>query len=1231
MAINFLNTVAVDENVLFVDTVNDRVGIGTDNPSAKLDVVGSALAEQFKLSNTTADATTKYGALMGRHYTNSEEPVTGMLITSNSSATGQTVSIGGGISAANAVNSVVFYTAANNTTLTGTERMRISSNGNVGIGTTSPSGKLDIQGDDFYTDIEFNLGVNTNRQYKFTAKGFAGSRYNLEIGNSNSGNTYDVSFVNDGNVGIGTTSPETTLSVVGATSTNNLIGGSINLATSSGWVIPSGAMSTRVGYYGGDFTLNGVAAENGMEWGLGPFNDRQLLWTTTGSTDSDGDGGWNKTLTNLDIESPYLSVVYFKRVSSNTSGTFYHGTGSNILNLDGTSNTNPYFVVRALSGLDQNVWYVSIGVIQSNSDSNTTAYTDISGLYRLDTGVKVANANTFKFASTGATLNKGHRAYLFYSTDVDVVAQFANPGFYKIDGDQPKLHDILGDYNDDVFWSANGDDIYNDNSGNVGIGTTTPDTKLDVEAATNPTIRITNSTSALGAADVGSLEFFTKDASTDASRVISSIVCVNDGDSPSVPDGQLVFKTALGGASKEVATERMRIDSAGNVGIGTTTPAYTLQVGDGTEDSVITAFYSDAQYTRLHGYGLYMSRTASYIRPLTTTTQTLYIGAPSQIWNAISHDANTCSFSTGGTEHMRITSAGRVGIGTTSPAFTLDLGDSTNANNLFRLNGLNADVLFSGNTTAPSGGVGLWNFINTGTNATTRFYVQDANNSNSRLTFDFKGNNGAIDILSGTSSGNVGIGTTSPESNLEISDSTQATGATLSITNAHNGSWVTGDKIGSIDFRIDDASATQLVRAKIHTEGKTTGTYPSSSHLVFSTANVNTLYERMRIDSAGNVGIGTDSPTAKLQVNGNITSTYNAADTDTGAYGISRTLSGLTVNARGYRDDTVITAPGANTVSYAGIDLKSQSTSGTYDHVTMFQGRHSLDAANLTDFEGLYIGGLNFTNSSSATNYVGVTVENPTSFSGTITNFIGTKINAPARTGGTITNFYGLKIEDSVSATNKWSVYSEDTSVKSKMLGQLESGDISVYNTGTNASLNLNSSSTASGGNYIHAKKSDGSNQWVIGSNNASDERLTLKQYNAANIIFQNNSGDAMVIDTGGDVGIGTTSPGYKLDVSGTGRFTSTVTATNFILSSDKRKKNKIKDLICDNIDVNWKSFELKESEGEYRTGVIAQELEELHPEFVNTDKEGFKSVKYIDLLIAKIAELEARLDKAGI
>jgi hypothetical protein len=127
-------------------------------------------------------------------------------------------------------------------------------------------------------------------------------------------------------------------------------------------------------------------------------------------------------------------------------------------------------------------------------------------------------------------------------------------------------------------------------------------------------------------------------------------------------------------------------------------------------------------------------------------------------------------------------------------------------------------------------------------------------------------------------------------------------------------------------------------------------------------------------------------------------------------------------------------------------------------------------------------------------------------------------------------------------------------------------------------------------------------------------------------------SSDHIILNPGGNVGIGTTSPtSYKLDVTGTGRFTSTVTATNFILSSDKRLKDNIKNIDNNHIDVDWKNFELKSEPGIKRSGVIAQELEDKHPEFVRTDKEGLKSVAYIDLLIAKIAELEARLEKAGI
>ena len=92
--------------------------------------------------------------------------------------------------------------------------------------------------------------------------------------------------------------------------------------------------------------------------------------------------------------------------------------------------------------------------------------------------------------------------------------------------------------------------------------------------------------------------------------------------------------------------------------------------------------------------------------------------------------------------------------------------------------------------------------------------------------------------------------------------------------------------------------------------------------------------------------------------------------------------------------------------------------------------------------------------------------------------------------------------------------------------------------------------------------------------------------------------------------------------------FTSTVTATNFINSSDERLKENIEEVRDNNVEVNWKTFNFKTEKEQKRYGVIAQELEKTNPEFVREDSQGFKSVAYIDLLIAKIAELEARIQK---
>lgn len=110
-----------------------------------------------------------------------------------------------------------------------------------------------------------------------------------------------------------------------------------------------------------------------------------------------------------------------------------------------------------------------------------------------------------------------------------------------------------------------------------------------------------------------------------------------------------------------------------------------------------------------------------------------------------------------------------------------------------------------------------------------------------------------------------------------------------------------------------------------------------------------------------------------------------------------------------------------------------------------------------------------------------------------------------------------------------------------------------------------------------------------------------------------------------------TTSAG--VDITGTATASSTMTATNFILSSDERMKTNIVPISNEYIDIDYKQFELKNERNQIRYGVIAQQLQKTHPELVRIDKDGILSVAYIDLFIKeivylknKIAELERRI-----
>ena len=117
---------------LRIDT-SGNVGIGVTPGSVRLDIVGST--DAIRVTQSTTNATSKDGKYLQRHYTNSEEDL--LVAYSYSTSTDNGLAFGGGSGAQNAATLIGFYTAANNTTVSGTERLRINNSGHVGIGATA--------------------------------------------------------------------------------------------------------------------------------------------------------------------------------------------------------------------------------------------------------------------------------------------------------------------------------------------------------------------------------------------------------------------------------------------------------------------------------------------------------------------------------------------------------------------------------------------------------------------------------------------------------------------------------------------------------------------------------------------------------------------------------------------------------------------------------------------------------------------------------------------------------------------------------------------------------------------------------------------------------------------------------------------------------------------------------------------------------------------------------------
>jgi hypothetical protein len=429
---------------------------------------------------------------------------------------------------------------------------------------------------------------------------------------------------------------------------------------------------------------------------------------------------------------------------------------------------------------------------------------------------------------------------------------------------------------------------------NGGTGVTTSTGTGSVVLNTSPTLV----TPSLGVASADSIATLKGTVGAVAYGFISN---TNTGMwSPS--SDAIAFSTA--------GSERLRVTSAGNVGIGTNSPTFLLQVnGTGYFNSNVQFFPQDGfRFTSVSavsamrfGSAFTGESTAEWAYNRAGAVATLSIGATGSAL----------------TEIMRAQSNGNVGIGISSPSEKFEVANSTAAFTVMRATNSAGYGKFgvrdSGDAyvEAPSGkAISFWN-------TTERMRV--------------------------ASDGNVGIGVSAPGTRLQVADVAAPSGfssTAVRVTRSNYGA----DFIGYIDqgvghggiiSTVDNGTPTERMRitnagnvgigttttgvndrlrvegaeARIRSRNSTSGAEmymgamnPNEARLWASTSTALTFgtsdAERMRITDGGRVGIGTSAPSARLDVNtGAGTDCIVASRGGNAAYFVLQGTSFFTFNA----------------------------------------------------------------------------------------------------------------------------------------------------------------------------------------------------------------------------------------------------------------------------------------------------------------------------------------------
>ena len=753
--------------------------------------------------------------------------------------------------------------------------------GNVGVGTTTPAAIFEVVAPANTTEsARFNSNYNGQGGYisiydkaNLTTRGFLGygstlftglsdsdfgirSQAGMAFGDSGSVNMYIKA---DGNVGIGTTAPGVKLEVNGDIYTSN---GYIQTSAGSGTAYSS-KLSTVYTYPYIDTFLDSIAGasyEGRLRFRTnsagGALADKMVI-------QNNGNVGIGTTVPN-----DLFSIGNSGAAPAGSAKTGHNFT-STYLATDDYALAN-YGLVRTLVANATSSLSSAIGLWGGTKNGNI--WNGDAGVGNVGIGTASPGAKLQVTAASGAIIPT-------WFTTNDWVSGTTGSGLnLQFGASSGNTYTEIGAYS--TGGGAWNNLILQRGGGNVGIGTTAPIEKLQV----NGSMAVTGAATTL----LASSARISEEAGSNASFISMG------------PNGSARGQMSLSIANSDFTgylTPFRIYDTGvismnvGNVGVGTTAPNDTLSIGNSGAAPAGSAKTG-------HNYTMTYLATDTYALVNYGTVNTLIAAATSSMGTGASLWGGTKN----GTIYNGDAGVGNVGIGTTNPGYKMDLGTGAVQ--------ARVGTALMGDWPAVAGYAFFGNQALTQTSVGNYALLQDASggtylNAATGHTILFSIGNTNKGIMD--SAGNVGIGTTAPGAKLNVTVARVASTIVPSLKLATTGGYDASGSGTAIDFGINQDSYPAWVTGRI-ASGYTTGAGWGGSLMFSTNDDSNVLHEQMRITSNGNVGIGTTAPNDVFSIGNsgtapagssktghNYTMTYLATDDYALAnYGLVRTI---TVNA----------------------------------------------------------------------------------------------------------------------------------------------------------------------------------------------------------------------------------------------------------------------------------------------------------------------------------------------